>query len=114
MGSYFCLVTVMQGDNGRPQEENLRQGSVNGRFFGKRWLIGSNMKSWIQDAAAPAVVIRGLKYACIVGIVLVLINHGDTIVGGKVTPVIGGKILLNFVFPYLVSTLSSVGAIRNG
>jgi hypothetical protein len=37
-------------------------------------------EAWLRAAARPSVVRRSLKYALIVGSVLVAINHGDAIV----------------------------------
>ena len=50
--------------------------------------------------------------AFIVGSVLIMINYGDAILRGSLAEMPVGKILLNFVVPYLVSTVSSVAARR--
>jgi hypothetical protein len=63
-------------------------------------------------ARQGSVVRRALKFAAVVGLILIMINHGHAIVSGQVT---GGRILqmcLTVLVPYVVSTLSSVGAIR--
>lgn len=55
-------------------------------------------------------VVRGLKFAAVVGAVLIAINHGDAILAGTVDR---GRVLrmaLTVLVPYLVSTLSSVSA----
>jgi hypothetical protein len=55
---------------------------------------------------------RGLLYAVVVGSVLVSINHGDAILRNDVG---GGRLLriaLTVLVPYIVSTSSSVAAIR--
>lgn len=70
------------------------------------------MREWLRVAFQPSVLRRGLLYALVVGSVLVGINHGDAILRGDVD---GGRLLriaLTIVVPYLVSTFSSVGAIR--
>ena len=70
------------------------------------------MRAWLRVALQPSVLRRGLLYAIIVGSVLVGINHGDAIRHGDVD---GGRLLriaLTVLVPYLVSTFSSVGAIR--
>ncbi len=70
------------------------------------------MRDWLRVAFQPSVLRRGLLYAVVVGSVLVGINHGDAILRGDVD---GGRLLriaLTVVVPYLVSTFSSVGAIR--
>jgi hypothetical protein len=69
------------------------------------------MKEWIRIAFAGRVVRRGLEYAVVVGAILILINHGDTIVAGSVTPPQYAKMGLTVAVPYCVSVLSSVAAI---
>jgi len=51
-------------------------------------------------------------YAMIVGAILITINHGDAIVRGELDGTRVLKMLLTIVVPYVVSTLSSVGALR--
>ncbi len=58
-----------------------------------------------------AVVRRGLKYAVIVGAILVSINHGDAIIAGSVSQGQYVKMGLTVLVPYCVSTFSSVAAI---
>jgi hypothetical protein len=58
------------------------------------------------------VVRRGLLYLVVVGSVLIAINHGDAILRGEIDGVRWLKMLLTPVVPYVVSTLSSVSAIR--
>jgi hypothetical protein len=70
------------------------------------------MNQWLGLAFRPSVVRRAVLYACVVGAVLITINHGDTIITGKATGAHVLKMLLTLVVPYVVSTLSSVGAIR--
>jgi len=69
------------------------------------------MKEWFRLALQPSVVKRALKYAVVVGLILIAINHGGAVLSGKVTR--GGLIqmLLTVMVPYMVSTLSSVGAL---
>jgi hypothetical protein len=71
------------------------------------------MKEWLREASAPAVVKRALAYAVVVGAVLITINHGDAIVRGNVDTTRLLKMGLTVMVPYLVSTFSSVGAIRS-
>lgn len=69
--------------------------------------------SWLHLATRPSVVRRGVMYALIVGAILITINHGDAILRGQVTT---GRVLkmgLTVIVPYVVSTLSSVGALRS-
>jgi hypothetical protein len=66
--------------------------------------------SWLQLAAQPAVVKRGLKFGLGVGAILIFINHGDAVLAGELTPMLYFKMGLTVMVPYLVSTASSVGA----
>ena len=43
------------------------------------------MRSWIELACSKRVVKRALKYALVVGVILIAINHGDAIINGEVT-----------------------------
>lgn len=70
------------------------------------------MREWLRIAEEPAVVRRSMKYAVVVGAILITINHGNALFQGSFT---GARLLqmgLTMVVPYLVSTASSVGAIR--
>ena len=58
------------------------------------------------------VILRALKMASIVGIVLAIINHGDHILLGTMTITNWIKVLITFCVPFCVSTISSVLAIR--
>ena len=58
------------------------------------------------------VILRALKMAPIVGIVLAIINHGDHILLGTMTVTNWIKVLITFCVPFCVSTISSVLAIR--
>ena len=60
----------------------------------------------------PAVVWRAFKYAVVVGPVLIAINHGEALLEGHCG---GGRLCsmgLTMVVPYLVSTFSSAGTMR--
>ena len=58
------------------------------------------------------VVLRALKTAALVGLVLIAINHGDALVAGEVSFERLAKMLLTVLVPYLVSTFSSVSSLR--
>ena len=58
------------------------------------------------------VILRALKMASIVAIVLAIINHGDHILLGTMTATNWIKVLITFCVPFCVSTISSVLAIR--
>ena len=69
------------------------------------------IKQVIELAFEPSIVKRGLKYAIVVGTILVAINHGDRIIAGALTPFQIVQIGLTYSVPYIVSSLSSVQAI---
>lgn len=68
------------------------------------------MLEWIRLLNTWPVVRRALKYAIVVGSILIAINHGDAIVRGDLNAVRFLKMGLTVVVPYVVSALSSVGA----
>lgn len=70
------------------------------------------MKEWLNIALQPSVIRRALKYALIVGAILISINYGDAILHGEIESRHLLKMGLTVMVPYLVSTFSSVGAIR--
>ncbi len=69
------------------------------------------MKFWFKTACDPAIVRCSMKYAFVVGSILVAINQGDAILAGTVNGVGLFKIGLTMIVPYMVSTFSSVGVI---
>jgi hypothetical protein len=62
-------------------------------------------------ACRPSIAVRGLKYAVIVGPILIAINHGDAILVGELESASYVKMGLTFIVPYAVSCFSSVGAV---
>lgn len=70
------------------------------------------MKQTFALALKPSVVKRALKYAVVVGSILITINHGDAILRGDLPPARLFRMGLTVIVPYVVSTLSSVGALR--
>jgi len=70
----------------------------------------SSVRQWIAVARERAVVLRACKFALVVGAVLIGINHGDAILRGDVDGRRLLKMALTVLVPYVVSTLSSVGA----
>ncbi len=70
------------------------------------------MSEWFQLALSQSVVRRALKYALIVGAILICINHGGTILRGELTATRVLQMALTALVPYCVSTLSSVEALR--
>jgi hypothetical protein len=71
------------------------------------------MKETVRLALQPSVVRRALKYAFVVGLVLISINHGDAILKGQMSASRLFKMALTVMVPYVVSTLSSVGALKD-
>ena len=71
------------------------------------------MREWLALALRGSVVRRALGYAVVVGAVLITINHGDALLAGDVDSRRLLKMALTVTVPYLVSTLSSVGALRS-
>ena len=67
-------------------------------------------KGWLDLAFHRSVVRRSLAYAIVVGAILILINHGEAILDGDVGTNRVVKMGLTVFVPYVVSTLSSVGA----
>ena len=72
---------------------------------------GLPASAW-RVAFQAAVVRRGLFFAAIVGPVLIAINHGDALAAGEVDGVRILKMGLTLLVPYVVSTASSVMAVR--
>ncbi len=70
------------------------------------------MPSWLSLAREPLVVRRALRYAVIVGTILITINHGDAILRGDLPAGRLVRMFLTALVPYVVSTLSSVEAMR--
>ena len=69
------------------------------------------MSEWIRLATSGPVVRRAVKYAIVVGAVLIAINHGDAILDGSLSTRRLTQMALTVLVPYTVSTLSSVGAL---
>ncbi len=72
----------------------------------------SRPKAWLEIALQRSVVQRSLAYGIVVGAILILINHGDAILIGQVDAARVARMALTVVVPYVVSTLSSIGATR--
>ena len=66
----------------------------------------------IEIVTRTDVLLRALKMASIVGIILAIINHGDHIFLGTMTVTNWIKVLITFCVPFCVSTISSVLAIK--
>jgi hypothetical protein len=73
---------------------------------------GDVIRQWMRMALSGPVVRRALKYAVVVGAILIAINHWDGLLTGDVAGGRVAKMALTVCVPYLVSTFSSVGAMR--
>jgi len=70
-------------------------------------------QGWFQVATSAQVVRRALKYAVVVGAILIAINHGDALLAGQLDSGRLFRMTLTVLVPYAVSTLSSVEAVRS-
>ena len=71
------------------------------------------MSERMRLALSSSVVRRALKYAVVVGAILIAINHGDAVLRGDLPASRLARMGLTFLVPYVVSTLSSVEALRS-
>jgi hypothetical protein len=68
--------------------------------------------SWPKLLTDRSIVKRGLKFAVIVGCILIVINHGDAILRGDVEVTRIAQMALTVLVPYGVSVFSSISTIR--
>ena len=66
----------------------------------------SAAKEFIELAISDGTPRKALFTACVVGTILTIINHLDTIILGDMPPLI--KIVLTYFVPYCVTTWGSV------
>lgn len=59
------------------------------------------------------IMLRSLRVAAVVGTVLILINHGQTMLDGVLTTSVLVQIVLTYCVPYAVATYASVRAVRS-
>lgn len=71
------------------------------------------MKQRFKIACQPKVVRTATRFSLIVGPVLVMINHGDSIIDSTMSHEDWLKSILTMIVPYIVSTLSSLSVYRN-
>jgi hypothetical protein len=71
------------------------------------------LTEWFRVAGSWPVVRRALWYAIGVGALLIAINHGDAILRGELSPERLLRMALTVSVPYVVSTASSVAALRD-
>jgi hypothetical protein len=67
---------------------------------------------WSRLAKDATIVRRAVSVAAVVGSVLIMINHGDAILRGDLSPARVFRMALTILVPYCVSTYSSVQALR--
>jgi hypothetical protein len=70
------------------------------------------LKEWVELCCVRHIMWRGLKYAVVVGTILLAINHGDAVLSGELTADRWVRMALTAVVPYWVSVFSSAGALR--
>jgi hypothetical protein len=70
------------------------------------------LRDWLSLAFSGPVRRRAVRLMMIVGAILITINHGDAILRGEVDGARFARILLTLGVPYVVSTVSSVAAMR--
>ncbi len=75
--------------------------------------MASTVREWLLLASRWSVMRRALMAGMLVGSVQILINHGDALLAGELTSRRVVKMILTSLVPYMVSTFSSVGAIRH-
>ena len=66
------------------------------------------MKSALEIAFKPSVIIRGVQIAGLVGTLLTVINQFNELFNGPYTVLLAGQILLNYLIPYLISIVYSI------
>ena len=72
------------------------------------------MSEYCRLALQRSVVLRATRVAIVVGVILIAINQGDVLLRGDLTASTVVKLILTPLVPYLVSTFSSVAAMREG
>ena len=82
--------------------------SGGGRVRSRRWGVGESLRM----ACRRDVVARATRTALAVGAILIAINQGDVLLAGTLTAGTVFKLILTPAVPYLVSTYSSVAALR--
>ena len=70
--------------------------------------VTMKFRSFLTIATQRSTVLRALKIAFIVGVILVAVNEGSDLLRGDVDMNGWMRALMNFVVPYCVSTVSTV------
>ncbi|GAC34864.1 hypothetical protein [Paraglaciecola polaris] len=64
----------------------------------------------LNQLVNPALVRRSLVTALVVGLILNVINQYDGLIGRA--PILWGNLILTFIVPYFVSTISGILTLR--
>ena len=72
---------------------------------------GATMKIWLTLCFTKPVMKRASWTALIVGTILILTNHGNSILSGEVDLTRVLQMCLTVIVPYIVSTVSSVSTL---
>jgi len=70
----------------------------------------SALRTFLKNFFRQETVLRAIKVALVVGPVLIIINHHDTLLNLEFTPPLYFKIFLTFLVPFCVSAYSSAQA----
>jgi hypothetical protein len=73
--------------------------------------MAAGIRRWTHLSLEPKIVRRACKTAMIVGTFLIVVNHGDAILRGDLSGGRLAKMLLTLIVPYVVCTVSCVGAL---
>ncbi len=76
-------------------------------------MTASTLEQSCRIALRRSVVLRASRVGLVVGGILIVLNQGDVLLSGDVSPGTLVKMILTPIVPYLVSTFSSVAAIRD-
>jgi len=74
--------------------------------------MNATLATFLGIAGQGTVVRRAIRIASIVGVVLAMLNRGDTIMAGVAKLSTWTQVALTFLVPHSVSTYSSVMAVR--
>ena len=72
----------------------------------------NHLRAWIRLATDRSVVARALATSALVGSVLTAMNSAGEMAAGRFAPDLAVRIAMTFLVPFVVSTISSVAAIR--
>ncbi len=74
--------------------------------------MSATMLGWLRITMSKDIFNRSLKVGLVVGTILTLINFGDQLLQGVITPAMLWKIPMTYCVPFCVSTYASVTAVR--